>query len=152
MRFLFITLFILVCKFSFGQRRQVDSLTFCFTKYKVPAGCSSETKYQVMCDNYSIVWLYMEDQMLEVIPNQLVSQMSGQLKNFKKEAITCFLVDKEVKGYKISYSKDKVKGYQLIASGIVNGQSVLVQLSLDHDPKDNDDIPSFPRQIIRLTK
>ncbi len=153
MRHFFIALFILVGTNSFGQTStKIDSLTFCFIKYKVPTGCTAESEYQVKCDNYSIVWLYMNDQMLQVMPDQFVNQMAGQMKKFKKEPITCYLLDKEVKGYKISFKKDKGTGYQLIAYGVANGQPVLVQLALDNEPKTNDDIPNFPRQIIRLTK
>lgn len=153
MRQFFSALFILFAATSFGQTStKVDSLTFCFYKYKVPSGCTAESEYQVKCDNYSIGWLYMTEQMLQSMPDQLVSQLSGQMKKFKKEAITCYLLDKEVKGYKISFKKDNGTGYQLIAYGIVNGQPVLVQLSLDNEPKTNDDISDFPRQIIKLTK
>jgi hypothetical protein len=138
---------------SFGQNsNQVDSVTFCFNKYKVPTGCTAQSEYQVQCDNYSIQWLYMNEQMLQSMPDQFVNQMSGQMKKFKKEPITCYMLDKEVKGYKISFKKDDGTGYQLIAYGVANGQPVLVQLSLNNEPKTNDDIPQFPRQIIRLTK
>jgi hypothetical protein len=152
MRYLFIALFILVSIFSFGQTSNIDSLTFCNTKYKVPTACSAESEYQITCDKYSIVWLYMNEQMLNFMPDQFISQMAGQMKNFKKEPISCYLLDNDAKGYKISFKKGKKIGYQLIAYGIVNGQPVFVQLSLDKEPKSNDDIPSFPRQIIRLTK
>ncbi len=153
MRHFFIALFILGGTTSFGQTStKIDSLTFCITKYKVPSGCTAESEYQVKCDNYSIVWLYMNEQMLQVMPDQFVNQMAGQMKKFKKEPITCYLLDKEVKGYKISFKKDNGTGYQVIAYGVANGQPVLVQLALDNDPKTNDDIPNFPRQIIRLTK
>jgi hypothetical protein len=127
-------------------------LTFCFNKYKVPNGCTAESEYQIKGDNYSMVWLYMTEQMLQSMPDQFVNQMAGQMKKFKKETITCYLLDEEVKSYKISYKKDNGIGYQLIAYGVVNGQPVLVQLSLDNEPKTNEDIPDFPRQIIRLTK
>ena len=138
---------------SFGQTStKIDSLTFCFNRYKVPTGCSAESEYQAKCDNYSIVWLYMNDQMLQVMPDQFINQMSSQLKKFKKEPITCYLLNREVKGYKISYKGDNGLGYQLIAYGVANGQPVLVQLSLDKEPKTNEDIPEFPREIIRLTK
>ena len=94
----------------------------------------------------------MNEQMLQSMPDQFVNQMSGQMKKFKKEPITCYMLDKEVKGYKIIFKKDNGTGYQLIAYGVANGQPVLVQLSLNNEPKTNDDIPEFPRQIIRLTK
>jgi len=152
MRYLFTFLLILFTTFSFGQTNNVDSLTFCSVKYKVPTGCSAESEYQVMCNKYSIVWLYMNEQMLNFMPDQFISQMAGQMKISKKEPISCYLLDNDAKGYKISFKKGKEIGYQLIAYGIVNGQPVLVQLSLDKEPKSNDDIPSFPRQIIRLTK
>ena len=153
MRLYFIALFISVGTISFGQTStKIDSLTFCFTKYKVPTGCTAESEYQVTCDNYKINWLYMNEQMLQVMPGKFVNLMAGDLKKFKKEKITCYLLDKEVKGHKISFKNDKEIRYQLIAYGVTNGQPVLVQLSLDIEPKTNDDIPSFPRQILRLTK
>lgn len=138
---------------AFGQTStKVDSLSFCFNKYKVPKGCIAESKYQVKCDNYSMDWLYMNKQMLQYMPDQFINQLAGQMKKFKKEPITCYLLDKEVKGYKISFKTENGTGYQLIAYGTVNGQPVLVQLSLNTDPKTNDDISEFPRQIIHLTK
>jgi len=153
MRQFLTALFFLFSVISFGQTtKQVDSVTFCFNKYKVPTGCTAKSEYQVKCDNYSIVWLYMNEQMLQTMPDQFVNQMAGQMKKFKKEPITCYLLDKEVKGYKISFKKDNGTGYQLIVYGVANGQPVLVQLSLNDEPKTNDNIPEFPRQIIRLTK
>lgn len=137
---------------AFGQTSKIDSLTFCFNKYKVPTGCVAESEYQVKCDNYSMVWLYMNEQMLQYMPDQFINQLAGQMKKFKKEPVTCYLLDKEVKGYKISFKTDKGTDYQLIAYGIANGQPVLVQLSLDAEPKTNDNIPDFPKQIIRLKK
>jgi hypothetical protein len=57
-----------------------------------------------------------------------------------------------VRGYKISFKSDNGTSYQIIAYGVANGQPVLVQLSLGKEPKTNDDIPEFARQIIKLTK
>ena len=153
MRYFLIALFFFVGTTCFGQTStKIDSLTFCHTKYKAPTGCTVESEYQVGCDNYSIVWLYMNEEMLRVMPDQFINQMAARMKKFKKEPIACYLLEKEVKGYKISFKKDKGTGYQLLAYGVVNGQPVIVQLSLDNEPKTNDDIPEFPRQIIKLTK
>ena len=145
--------FLFISILAYGQTvKQVDSLTFCQYKYAVPEECKAESEYQVKCTNYSIVWLYMTEQMLQFMPDQFVNQLENQSKMFKKETIFCYLLDQEVKGYKISFKKDKVTRYQLIAYGTVNNQPVLVQLSLDNEPKVNEDIPAFPRQIIRLSK
>ena len=152
MKQLFTTIFLFFSIVSFGQAtKKVDSLSFCRNRYAVPQGCVAESEYQVECDNYSIVWLYMKEEMLTAMPDQFIDQMAVQMKKFKKTPITCYLLGKEVKGYKISFKGDKGTRHQLIAYGTANGQPVMVQLSLNEEPKTNDDIPQFPRQIIRLT-
>ena len=129
-----------------------DSLSFCFKQFKVPEGCSAQSEYQVSCDNYSMVWLYLTESMLGIVPDQFVGQMTAQVKVLKKEPITCYLLDNEAKGYLISFKKGDGTAYQLIVWGIANHQPVLVQLILAKEPKRNEDIPSFPAHIIRLTK
>jgi hypothetical protein len=147
------SIFILFAAAAIGQTsKKIDTLSFCYIKYKLPAGCTAESEYQVKCDDYSMTWLYMTPQMLQSMPDQVVNQMAGQMKKIKKEAITCYLLDNQVKGYKISFKNDKGTGYQLLAYGFANEQPVLVQLSLDKEPKTNEDIPEFPRQMIRLSK
>ncbi|HET7001786.1 MAG TPA: hypothetical protein VFI33_10770 [Puia sp.] len=129
-----------------------DTVNFCFIKYKVPEGCKATSEYQVKCDQYSMTWIYLTPQIFQTMPDQVINQMAGQMKKFKKEPVTCYLLGNPVKGYKISYKTDEGTGHQLIASGMANEQLVLVQLSLDREPKTDDDIPAFPRQIIRLSK
>lgn len=137
----------------YGQAsKQIDSLNFCNKKYKVPTECITESEYQAKCDKYLIQWLYMTNEMLETMPDQFVSQLAGQMKKFKKESITPYLLEQEVKGYKISFKSDGKTLYQIIAYGVANGQPVLVQLSLDKEPRTNDDIPEFARQIVKLIK
>ena len=138
---------------AYGQSsKQIDSLNFCNKKYKAPTGCTIESEYQVKCDNYSIQWLYMTNEMIKTMPDQFVSQLAGQMKKFKKESITPYLLEQEVKGYKISFKSDGKTSYQIIAYGVAYGQPVLVQLSIDKEPRANDDIPEFARQILKLTK
>jgi hypothetical protein len=145
--------FLLIAMSSFGQATaNADTISFCFIKLKVPPGCIATTEYQIKCDDYSMSWAYLTPQTLQTMPDQLISQMAAQFKKFKKEPVTCYLLDNAVKGYKISYKTDQGIAHQLIAYGFGNEQLVLVQLSLDKEPKTNDDIPVFPRQLIRLSK
>lgn len=153
MKHTFTLLFFLTVLTAFGQaNEQVEKLNFCNQELDVPASCVAESPYQLQCDNYSIQWLYMNEEMLKAMPEQFVAQLSGQMKKFKKEPITCFLLDSEAKGYKISFKTDTGIAHQIIAYGTANNQPVLVQLSLDKEPKSNEDIPAVPRQIVRLTK
>lgn len=151
MKYILTALLLLMSIVSFAQaRKQIDSLTFCFNKYPVPSGCSAQSEYQVKCSDYSIAWIYMNNDMLKSMPEQFINQMAEQMQGFKKEPITCYLLEKEVKGYKISYTSDKNTLYQLIAYGVVNEQPVIVQFVLDWEPKTNKDIPEFARQIVRI--
>jgi hypothetical protein len=129
-----------------------DTISFCFIKYKIPAGCKAASEYQVKCDDYSMTWIYLTPQTFQTVPDQMINQMAGQMKKFKKEPVTCYLLGNPVKGYKISFKTDQGTGHQLMAYGIANEQLVLVQLSLDREPKTDEDIPAFPGQMIRLSK
>ena len=47
----------------------------------------------------------MNDQMLQVMPDQFVNQMAGQMKKFKKESITC--LTKKLKAIKLVLRRTK---------------------------------------------
>jgi hypothetical protein len=139
---------------------QSDSVTFCSHNFKVPEGCSIEQDNEVRCDNYSIGWTYINDvkargasekQKLRGMEISFI-EMGGMLDKFKKKRITCFLLDTEVKGYKVSYKSAANIMYQIYASGIINGQAVSLILTIKSDPITNEDIPEFARQLIKLTK
>jgi len=145
-------LFFFVAANAVGQTNKRDTVTFCYIKYPVPAGCTAEPNSSVKCDGWKLSWIYLNDEMLKTVPDQLVNQMAGQLKKFRKEDITCYLLFNPAKGYKLSYKGEDGTVYQLIAYGIANEQPVIVQLSLNKEPQSNDDIPEFARQMIRLTR
>jgi hypothetical protein len=145
--------FLFIAANSFAQvPEKGDTISFCFIKFKIPAGCKAASEYQVTCDDYSMTWIYLTPQTFQTMPDQLISQMAGQMKKFKKEPVICYLLGNQVKGYKISFKTDQGTSHQLMAYGLANEQLVLVQLSLDKEPKTNEDIPAFPRQMIRLSK
>jgi hypothetical protein len=153
MKQILIFFFLFIVTSSFAQTPgNGDTISFCFIKYKIPAGCKAASEYQVKCDDYSMTWIYLTPQTFQTMPDQIINQMAGQMKKFKKEPVTCYLLGNQVKGYKISFKTDQGTGHQLIAYGFANEQLVLVQLSLDQEPKTDENIPVFPRQMIRLSK
>ena len=145
--------FLFMAAYSFAQTPgKGDTISFCFIKYKIPVGCTASSEYQVKCDDYSITWMYLTPQSFQTMSDQIVDQMAGQMKKFKKEPVTCYLLGNPVKGYKISFKTDQGTGHQLMAYGVANEQLVLVQLTLDKEPRTDEDIPAFPGQMIRLSK
>ena len=153
MKQLLFFLFLFTAANSFAQSPgKGDTISFCFIKYKIPTGCTATSEYQVKCDDYSMTWIYLTPQSFQTMPDQIVDQMAGQMKKFKKEPVTCYLLGNPVKGYKISFKTDQGISHQLMAYGVANEQLVLVQLTLDKEPRTDEDIPSFPGQMIRLSK
>lgn len=153
MKQLLIFSFLFIVTTSFAQTPgKGDTVNFCFMKYKIPAGCKTTSEYQVKCDDYSMSWIYLTPQTFQTLPDQMINQMAGQMKKFKKEPVTCYLFGNPVKGYKISFKTGQGTAHQLMAYGLANEQLVLVQLSLNREPKTDDDIPAFPRQMIGLSK
>ena len=153
MKQLLVILCILLATNAVGQTNKNDTVTFCYIKYPVPAGCKSEPLPSVQCDGWKMTWIYLTPEMLQTFPDQLVNKIAGQFKKFKKEAIDCYLLFNPAKGYLLSFKTDNgTSVYQLIVYGVANEQPVIVQLSLNKEPESNEDIPEFARQMIRLTK
>jgi hypothetical protein len=129
-----------------------DTISFCFIKFKIPSGCKAPSEYQLKCADYSMIWTYLTPQTIQTMPGRIINQLATQTKKFKKEPVTCYLLGNQAKGYRISFKTDQGTSHQLMAWGFANEQLVLVQLSLNKEPKTNEDIPTFPGQIIRFSK
>ena len=129
-----------------------DTVSFCFLKFKIPGGCKLTSENQLSCDNYSMSWTYLTPQTVHTIPEQMINQLAAQTKKFRKEPVPVYLLGNPAKGYKISFKTDQGSSHQLIAYGFANEQLVLVQLTLDKEPGTDEDIPSFPKQIISFSK
>lgn len=153
MKFLISLVIFGIAGIAFGQTtKKVELVNFASKEFKVPAGCSASSPYQIECSDFKMLWLYMNDEMLKTMPDQAINQLSSQLKDFKKKKISAFLLGAEVKAFKISFANEanKKRGFQIVVYGIANGQPVLVQLNLEKEPNTNDDLPEFPKQIIKL--
>lgn len=136
-----------------GQTSNIDSVEFCSKKFKVPDDCSTQSKYQVSCDGSFMFWIYMNEQMLGYLPDQFINGMTREMKDFKKEPIVIYLLGKQAKGFKLTYKVEDKLAYQLVSYGVINGQPVLVQLSLYHqEPRHNVDLPQYARKIMSLEK
>ena len=143
--------FLLAATNAIGQTNKKDTVTFCYIKYAIPAGCKADSASTVKCGDWQMTWVYLNAEMLQSFTDQLVSQMAGRFKKFKEEPISCYLLDHPAKGYRLSFQKGEETIHQLIAYGFANEQPVFVQISLHKDPHSNEDIPAFARQMITLS-
>ena len=154
------TLILLFCSsLAFGQTAApittstpAPSVNFCGQNLEVTEGCTSTSPYQIKCDKYDMTWIYMDYAVMKTAPEEFARQMKREHKRTDMAPFECYISGKPAKGFKLSYMTDAGgMAYQLIVSGVANGQPVLVQLTLDIDPYKNEDIPALPRQIVQLT-
>lgn len=152
--FLVVVVFMFASMANAQTAKSVDELSFAAKTFKTPGGCQAPSPFQLQCADYSMVWIYMNTEMLKTMPEQAIDQLSTQLKDFKKKEIAVFLMGEKVKGYKITFKNqtDGKNGYQIVAYGVVNQQPLLFQLSLEKDPTKNAELPEFTRQIVGLEK
>ena len=151
----------------------LDSVSFCSHKYKSPNGCKAKIESNWMgagdlpvtvvnCGGFSLHWIYPNKNNLDSAANHMASDIMNVATMLEKKPIKAFLLGKEVKGYMVTFivKGDKTlkvkdeKTVRVIAYGVVNNQPVVVRLSLSNtaEPKTNNDIPEFARQILTLTK
>jgi hypothetical protein len=153
----FFTLVLLFCaSLAFAQTEATPpatvKLNFCGQDLESPEGCVSQSPYQVKCDKYELTWLYMDYAVMRTAPEEFAKQMKKAHKKTDMMPFEGFILGKPAKGYKLSYvTEEGGVAYQLIVSGVANGQPVLIQLTLDIDPYKNEDIPALPRQIVQLS-
>jgi hypothetical protein len=179
MRHFFTAIFILFFSTAFGQVAKIDS-SFAFTTnsmqvsridsfvfasrtYAIPRDCDKKDQSnccsylsnpgQVGCNNgTSLGWYFMPTlNIAKENVESIASQWEKQMKTFSKKKIICYLLDKEVEGFNISYStKDGNKGSLIITSGVVDGKAVVLELGSQKELKKNNDIQPVFRQILKL--
>ena len=133
---------------------QNDSITFCSYKFKLAEGCTTE-KNSIKCESYEMGWEYMDERNLKGVSDKeklnfsekSFIQFCTSFGNYKKKRITCYLLDTKVKGYKFINATQSI----IYASGFVNGRAVTMHLFLKNEANTNDDLPEFPRQIIKFS-
>jgi hypothetical protein len=128
-----------------------DSVNFCFNRFKMPSSCTIEGDHAVRRTDGDFSWMYVSQDNLILASNGLLGKLQT-FKDFSKQRISCYILNKKVNGYKVSFKNNGETLYQIIAYGIVNDQPVMIQLVLPKEPVTNADIPDFALQIVRLNK
>lgn len=137
--------------FLFVFMSHITSLSFCGNDYPIPDGCEAKSKHQINCEDCVMSWSYVDGKMLQYMAEQAAQELEEGNYLSTKEIIPCYLLDTEVKAFKITkFISGNPSGCELIAYGMVNKHQVLVQLSVPHNIIVNENIPSGARQLISL--
>lgn len=152
MKSFFTLLLVFVASVTFAQTTtSAPKPNFCGKDLEVPTGCASLSPYQLKCDKYELTWMYMDYAVMRTAPEEIARQVKKEHKKSDIMPFECFIAGKPAKGFKLSYmTEEGGVAYQLILGGVASGQPVVVQLTLDIDPYNNEDIPPVARQIVQL--
>jgi hypothetical protein len=150
MKTLLISFMLLIVQASDAQMESgPDTISFCFNKYEMPSNWTRKGDFEVKKADCDFSWMYVSEDNLLFACNGLLNKLKTY-KGFNKEKISCFISNKRVNGYRVSFERGSETVYQIIAYGIINEQPVMVQLTLKKDPVSNSDIPDFVYQILRM--
>ena len=129
--------------------QQSKSVNFCFRQMTLPPECNIESEYQIKTDQATLSWIYVAYDNMIFAANGLIKKLETY-PEFTRERTICYLLNHEVTAYRVSFKKDSVRCYQIIAYGNVNNQAVIVQLTVKKEPRSNEDIPPFAHAFIRF--
>lgn len=153
MRFILSLFIVFISAASFAQDNgATHSVSFCNQTIPVPDSIMIKSEYEVRGTDFSMNWLYMDEENLDEVSEMFVKQMEQRLNGFKKRPLNVSILDAPAKGYLIKYEQNNKKAWQIIAYGISGGQPVLVQLLLQKEPVSTRDLPAFVTKIVKLGK
>jgi hypothetical protein len=152
MRKTFILIFITLSINSFGQsEKRIDSLNYANIKIATPSNCEAKSEYELLnCDGTSVQWLYLNKEMLKVVPNQFIGQFKNQRTTKKQIEMKVESFGSELKGYKFKMKKSGKTSYRIIVYGIVNNQPLLLNIGTQSNIKKDLDLNDFLKKLIKI--
>ena len=115
-------------------------------KIAVPENYIAKSEFEIGNDLFSAQSMYLSSEMFySNIKDQILAQMESQLPLTEIGTVTF-----KSKGEGFSGKKYKVNdyGYVIYASGIVNKQSLILNLGFRKEPKSNDDLDGLMKNYI----
>lgn len=129
----------------------ITQVNFAGEQIPVPENCSTDSEYALIdCQGTSVQWLYLNEEMLGEVVEQYVTQMGAQhgVRNIGQVKILSF--GSELKGDTFERKHADGISYNILASGIVNQQPLLLNIVSDKQLKDTDDLSAFLKSFIEI--
>ena len=139
---------------SFAQiTEKIDSLNYAGIKIIVPEECTAKSQYELLeCNGNSIQWLYLNQEMLKSVPDQIIAQFTQQQNTQKQGKIKLVSFGQELEGIKFKRKNSNKTNFTLVAYGIVNNQPLLINISTNKEISENSDLDEFLSRIIQFKK
>lgn len=128
----------------------MKTISFCGETFDVPEGCQSLSKFELQCDDYNMLWLYLNKDIMKDMPNMMAEE-SAREKGYKKEKISCTILDQKAKAYKVTYvDAEYMPVTEFIAYGEVNKEYVILKVILHKEVSSTEDLPEIVATIVKI--
>ncbi|MBL7744718.1 MAG: hypothetical protein JNN00_14700 [Chitinophagaceae bacterium] len=151
------------------QKVSTDSFSFCSIKFKVPRDCNKKSEANCCtaetsarggnlgCYNgITLMWTYFQNEksLRDYFEYRTSHSQKEQIKRFHKKPITCFLLGKQIEGFRIKFENFKgVKWQSIIIEDKINDKYVSIELLIpSHRKLKEQNISTGIKQILKLKK
>ncbi len=142
--------FIFICLNTYSQNTIIKKVNYAHIEIEVPANYIANSEYEIENDNFSAQWLYLSKVMFDQnVQYQIIKQFEDQTKAKEISEIS-FLSNGSIFKGKIYKIKNTNLIYKVLASGIVNNQPLVLNLSFKNEPNLNTDFDQLMQNFIKL--
>lgn len=129
----------------------ITQVNFAGEQIPIPENCSTDSHYALIdCQGTSVQWLYLNQEMHAEVVTQYTNQMGTQhgVQNIGQIIIRAF--DSELKGDTFKRNHSQGVSYNILASGIVNDQPLILNIVSDTEIKSTDDLSEFLKSFLEV--
>ncbi|OWP62071.1 hypothetical protein CDA63_15970 [Hymenobacter amundsenii] len=137
-----------------AQAPAAPTPNFCGLNLPLESGYTAVSGSEITGPAYQLSWMYLDYGVMKAYPPEYIRLAKKKHKGAESAPFTCTLRGGlPVQGTRLSYATETGgMAYQYIVCGVVQGQAVLVDMTLPLDPEKTADLPGVAQQIMHLEK
>lgn len=117
---------------------------------EIPANYKANSEFEIENDKFSAQWLYLSKEMFEQqVQNQIIKQFEEQTQAKEISVMNFTSNGVMFKGKKYKLKNTDLK-FKVLASGIINNQPLVLNLSFKNEPKSNADLDQLMQNFIKI--
>ena len=142
--------FIFICLNTYSQNTIIKKVIYANIEIEIPANYKANSEFEIENDKFSAQWLYLSKEMFEQqVQNQIIKQFEKQTQAKEISVMNFTSNGVMFKGKKYKLKNTDLK-FKVLASGIINNQPLVLNLSFKNEPKSNADLDQLMQNFIKI--
>ena len=142
--------FIFICLNTYSQNTIIKKVIYANIEIEIPANYKANSEFEIENDKFSAQWLYLSKEMFEQqVQNQIIKQFEEQTQAKEISVMNFTSNGVMFKGKKYKLKNTDLK-FKVLASGIINNQPLVLNLSFKNEPKSNADLDQLMQNFIKI--